>query len=128
MRGALKCSPLKYIAGFRPSSSPRVVARDSAVYKSPSALPSHLFSSGSHTITWNMFGILPGSTGPADSPWNLCMVLAYASVSGRYSLLHWWQLSHLVLIVGMGTNCLGQWVRCVLCIATNERAAPQLVY
>ena len=84
MRSSLTQSPVKYIAEFRPSSSPRVVALETAVYKSPRNFPSYLLSSGSHTITSNMLGILPSSTGPADNPWNLWMVLAYASDNGMY--------------------------------------------
>lgn len=69
-------------------------------------MPSLSRVSGSHTMQSNMLGILPLSTGPADCPWNLWIVLAYARHRGVKILLQhgpFWDLLQQYDAIGMGT-------------------------
>ena len=70
------------MAELSPLLSPNGVALDTAVYSRPVALVSAAFESGSHIMVWKTFGVFPVSTGPAWSPWNLCIVRANDSSSG----------------------------------------------
>ena len=94
---------MKYIAEFMPLMLPKEVAQDTAIYNRPVTLASADLVSGSQIILLKTFGVLPGSTGPACNPWNLCIVLAKDSSKGMN--VHWqhlnWQETE---IVGIGTS------------------------